>query len=429
MSLLDEIKELQEKFEGLFERDVNGTMRELVDKQVHAKTPTEEKEAAKNYLSVSKAITRNDKKQLKPLKKEYIKADRAETEAAKKSEEEVSPEEYNNIHQKRQAAAQKYFTKKSNIEDAQANHKYYAQEIKKMNDNNSLDVLSQVLELQEAFDNLFEARDQKGGAQKEVNKITRTKKDKNGEPVEVVSVADELFPYKGTAKEQYNQKIIAKINDMIEGTATLEDLIQLVRQKQAAPVKESLKETLAKMEAVLETVKDDVSYSYKGKDGAVFTYKGNRYTYEPEYGENRFEGRKMTLKKIGEAPDYRGPITKAVADANQNFDNSRSEKYSSKRIVKKANEKLNKLVKEFEKKNGKNSFPGKTTPEIEQALSTVKNAQNTALEADKKFSKVNDEQKKDGGTGLVGGLKYEDSDMYRTKKGDSFGFKPVVKKS
>ena len=63
------------------------------------------------------------------------------------------------------------------------------------------------------------------------NKIKRKKKDENGEPTEVVSVADELFPYKGTAKEQYNQKIIAKINDMIEGTATLEDLIQLIRQK------------------------------------------------------------------------------------------------------------------------------------------------------------------------------------------------------
>ena len=64
------------------------------------------------------------------------------------------------------------------------------------------DIMTQILDLTEAYANLLEANDKRGGAQKEVNKITRTKKDKNGEPVEVVSVADELFPYKGTAKEQ-----------------------------------------------------------------------------------------------------------------------------------------------------------------------------------------------------------------------------------
>lgn len=62
------------------------------------------------------------------------------------------------------------------------------------------------------------------------NKIKKTKKDENGEKVEVVSVADELFPYEGDAKQQFNQKILAKINDMIEGTGSLEDLIQFVRR-------------------------------------------------------------------------------------------------------------------------------------------------------------------------------------------------------
>ena len=62
------------------------------------------------------------------------------------------------------------------------------------------------------------------------NKIRRIKKDKEGEDVEVVSVADELFPYEGNAKEQFNQKVLAKINDMIEGTGSLEDLIQFVRK-------------------------------------------------------------------------------------------------------------------------------------------------------------------------------------------------------
>ena len=62
------------------------------------------------------------------------------------------------------------------------------------------------------------------------NKIKKTKKDENGEKVEVVSVADELFPYEGDAKQQFNQKILAKINDMIEGVGSLEDLIQFVRR-------------------------------------------------------------------------------------------------------------------------------------------------------------------------------------------------------
>ena len=62
------------------------------------------------------------------------------------------------------------------------------------------------------------------------NKIKKAKKDENGEKVEVVSVADELFPYEGDAKQQFNQKILAKINDMIEGVGSLEDLIQFVRR-------------------------------------------------------------------------------------------------------------------------------------------------------------------------------------------------------
>ena len=125
------------------------------------------------------------------------------------------------------------------------------------------DIMTQILDLTEAYANLLEAKDQRGRAQKEVNKITRTKKDKNGEPVEVVSVADELFPYKGTAKEQYNQKILAKINDMIEGTATLDDLIQLVRSKKPT-IKESLQETLDRMMTVTGEIVNEVSKDFIG---------------------------------------------------------------------------------------------------------------------------------------------------------------------
>jgi hypothetical protein len=90
-------------------------------------------------------------------------------------------------------------------------------------------------------DNLFEL-DYEEKQNISPNKISRTKKDKDGEKVEVVSVADELFPYSGSAKEQFNKKVLAKINDMIEGTGSLEDLIQFVRAGVKNKAHESLDE-------------------------------------------------------------------------------------------------------------------------------------------------------------------------------------------
>lgn len=103
--------------------------------------------------------------------------------------------------------------------------------------------MQQIQELQEQFNNLFEV-DGDGLGQPAVdvppsqNKIKRDRKTKDGK-VELVSVEDELFPYDGNKKEQYRQKIIATINDMIQGKATLEDLLQIVRQKKA-PLKEAM---------------------------------------------------------------------------------------------------------------------------------------------------------------------------------------------
>lgn len=90
-------------------------------------------------------------------------------------------------------------------------------------------------------DNLFEL-DYEEKQNISPNKISRVKKDKNGEKVEVVSVADELFPYEGSAKEQFNKKVLDKINAMIEGNGSLEDLIQFVRAGVKARAHESLDE-------------------------------------------------------------------------------------------------------------------------------------------------------------------------------------------
>lgn len=116
----------------------------------------------------------------------------------------------------------------------------------------SNEAFSLIEQIVDYADNLFEL-DYEEKQNISPNKISRTKKDKDGEKVEVVSVADELFPYSGSAKEQFNQKVLAKINDMIEGTGSLEDLIQFVRRgvgnKKVAH--EGLDEAIAVLEEIL----------------------------------------------------------------------------------------------------------------------------------------------------------------------------------
>lgn len=103
------------------------------------------------------------------------------------------------------------------------------------------DILEEIQELSNKFSNLFEVEGL-GNPAVDVppsqNKIKKDRKTKDGK-VEVVSVEDELFPYEGNKREQYRQKILDTINNMIQGTATLEDLLQIVRQKKA-PLKEAM---------------------------------------------------------------------------------------------------------------------------------------------------------------------------------------------
>jgi len=117
------------------------------------------------------------------------------------------------------------------------------------------DILEEIQELSNKFSNLFEVDgDGLGNPAVDVppsqNKIKRDRKTKDGK-VEVVSVEDELFPYDGNKREQYRQKILDTINNMIQGTATLEDLLQIVRQKKA-PLKEAM-----------ELMEDTISYIQK----------------------------------------------------------------------------------------------------------------------------------------------------------------------
>ena len=117
-------------------------------------------------------------------------------------------------------------------------------------------ILEQIQSLTDKFNNLFEVEglgEPSGDVPPSTNKIKKDKKTKDGK-VELVSVEDELFPKEGNAKEQFRQKVIDKINGMIQGTATLEDLLQLVRSKQVKPVKEGFEGAIEILEDVLSAI-------------------------------------------------------------------------------------------------------------------------------------------------------------------------------
>ena len=155
------------------------------------------------------------------------------------------------------------------------------------------DILQQIQNLKEDFMNLKEVDDVGLGqpasdTPPSTNKIKRNVKTKNGK-AELVSVEDELFPYDGSKREQYRQKIIDTVNAMIQGTATLDDLLQVVRsQKNMKPVKEELSEGRKpgeskedfkhRLHGELVRAIDDKAYKLKqdliaGKKGAYDKYK------------------------------------------------------------------------------------------------------------------------------------------------------------
>lgn len=102
--------------------------------------------------------------------------------------------------------------------------------------------LEKIQEMIDMFSSLFEV-DGLGEPSADVppstNKLKKTRKTKNGK-VELVSVEDELFPKEGTKKEQFREEVINIINSIIQGTSTIEDLIQFVRTPN---VKESSEES------------------------------------------------------------------------------------------------------------------------------------------------------------------------------------------
>lgn len=180
------------------------------------------------------------------------------------------------------------------------------------------DILEEIQELSNKFSNLFEV-DDLGQPAMDVppsqNKIKRDRKTKDGK-VELVSVEDELFPYEGNKREQYRQKILDTINNMIQGKATLEDLLQIVRQKKA-PLKEAM-EILEDIHAMIDKHGDkigpkselhdlirshqlDAATQYGEEKGKPF---GRRWQDEQDFEDRRkgedtknYKGQRKTTEK------------------------------------------------------------------------------------------------------------------------------------
>ena len=142
----------------------------------------------------------------------------------------------------------------------------------------ALDLMEEIISY---ADNIFEL-DIENKQNISPNKISRIKKDKDGKDVEVVSVADELFPHEGTAKQQFDKKILDKINDMIEGTGSLEDLIQFVRKGVQTKKMVHENKNLFGKETGRGSLEDDIST----------TLTGNTVHQNIEKGVNKLMGEK-----------------------------------------------------------------------------------------------------------------------------------------
>ena len=191
-----------------------------------------------------------------------------------------------------------------------------------MVDNNSYnEIMTQILNLKEQFDNLFEVE---GLGEPAVdvppsqNKIKKDRKTKDGK-VEVVSVEDELFPYEGNKREQYRQKILDTINAMIQGQATLEDLLQIVRQKKA-PLKEAmevLEEVSAKvrtnaMQKIVQKDYEDTAPLYKNYKEAVKKGDKEEASKSLKSIQDINKATDERLKKYNRYAEYRNSLKEAM---------------------------------------------------------------------------------------------------------------------
>ncbi len=196
------------------------------------------------------------------------------------------------------------------------------------------EVANEALSLAESIigyaDNIFEL-DYENKQNVNTNKIRKLKKDKDGENVEVVSVADELFPYEGNAKQQFNQKVLAKINDMIEGKGSLEDLIQFVRKYSGN--RKSANESTEISEAVklLEEIINKTVEKYTDDDGNV---------HELEFGNSSNKGNVNTKYQFRHKINGKPVVSASDSEPNANYERKHAIKNYN---LKKANESIEEI--------------------------------------------------------------------------------------
>jgi hypothetical protein len=323
--ILEEIQALQEQFNNLLgeELEKEGPKGEIKDLSRPPKKDYFDKkiEAAKTNFRTADKVARNNWKKFQAsddtdssgYSDSYADARTAD------NEREKALDNYEYTKKEMDAARKgKRIEPKSTMEQIRRIRARRENAIK-MNDNNSYnEIVSQIMDLKEAFSNLFEV-DDLGQPAMDVppsqNKIKRDRKTKDGK-VELVSVEDELFPYEGNKREQYRQKILDTINNMIQGKATLEDLLQIVRQKKA-PLKEAM-EILEDIHAMIDKHGDkigpkselhdlirshqlDAATQYGEEKGKPF---GRRWQDEQDFEDRRkgedtknYKGQRKTTEK------------------------------------------------------------------------------------------------------------------------------------
>ena len=197
---------------------------------------------------------------------------------------------------------------------------------KKMNDNNSYnELLTRIQNLKESFMNLIEVEglgQPASDVPPSTNKIKRDIKTKNGK-AELVSVEDELFPYDGNKQEQYRQKVIDTINGMIQGTATLDDLMNIVRTKKGI---KSVKEALSEGRKPGES-KEDFKHRLHGELVRAIDDKANKAKQDLIAGKKgAYDKYKKEHDKLDKLDDIE-PVANAYA--NETFDKNEEREYNN----------------------------------------------------------------------------------------------------
>ena len=215
------------------------------------------------------------------------------------------------------------------------------------------------------------------------------------------------WPY---GKSQLNKDVEDKIGEY----KRVLNRAHAAKKVSEAPLKEALD--------LVEAIKDEVKNHHKYTDGsATFSYKGNDYSYSPK--KNILGG----LRKEGKTKDDRNPVKQAVDSSNKEFEKARKYNYDTERQSRAVGKKINKEVAKLEKTEGKGAFPGKTNDTIKKLIDTANVIKANRADADKNFTEINKRQQDMADDAK--GVKHQMYDIWNSKKGDNFGWKPIVKTS